>query len=72
MSGMNQAEKLRELAAWYHEFAERAENHAIWNARLRLAEDLEREAACLENRHGRRVGDRTGSSKARSRHLVPT
>lgn len=45
---MNQAEKLRELAAWYREFAERAENPAIWDARLRTAEDLEREAGKIE------------------------
>jgi hypothetical protein len=32
---------LRRLAAWYREFAERAGNPAIWDARLRTAEDLE-------------------------------
>ena len=36
--------KLRELAAWYREFAERAGNPAIWEARLRMAEELETEA----------------------------
>jgi hypothetical protein len=41
---MDQAEKLRELAAWYREFAERAENPAIWDMRLRTAEDLDRPA----------------------------
>jgi len=29
---------------WYREFAERAGNPAIWEARLRTAEDLEAEA----------------------------
>jgi len=36
--------KLRELAAWYREFAERAGNSMIWDARLRTAEDLETQA----------------------------
>jgi hypothetical protein len=42
--------KLRELAAWYREFAERTENPTIWEARLRMAEDLETEADRLEQR----------------------
>jgi hypothetical protein len=41
-------ERLRELAAWYREFAERAGNPAIWEARLRTAKDLEGEAKRLE------------------------
>jgi hypothetical protein len=40
--------RLRELAAWYREFAERADNPTIWEARLRTAEDLEAEAERLE------------------------
>jgi hypothetical protein len=40
--------KLRELASWYREFAEHTDNPAIWDARLRTAEDLEAEAARLE------------------------
>jgi len=51
---MDQAQKLRDLASWYREFAERAENPMIWDARLRTAEDLEREAGNLENQHERR------------------
>jgi hypothetical protein len=43
-------ERLRELAAWYREYAERAGNPAIWDARIRTAEDLESEAARLEPR----------------------
>jgi hypothetical protein len=50
---MDQAQKLRDLASWYREFADRAENPAIWDARLRTAEDLEREAEQLESRQGR-------------------
>jgi hypothetical protein len=42
--------KLRELAAWYREFAEKTGNPSIWEARLRMAEDLEREAERLEQR----------------------
>ena len=42
--------KLRELAAWYREFAEQSGNPAIWDSRLRTAEDLEPEAVALEAR----------------------
>ncbi len=52
---MDQAQKLRDLASWYREFAERAENPAIWDARLRTAEDLEREAGNLETQYERRL-----------------
>lgn len=47
---MDQARKLRELAAWYREFAERAGSLWIWDARLRTADKLEQEAALLEKR----------------------
>ena len=40
--------KLRELAGWYREFAERTGNPTIWEARLRTAEDLDAEADRLE------------------------
>jgi hypothetical protein len=40
--------KLRELAAWYREFAERTDNPVIWEARLRTAENLEEAADRLE------------------------
>lgn len=40
--------KLRELASWYRELAERAANPAIWDSRLRTAEDLEAEARRVE------------------------
>ena len=40
--------KLRELALWYREFAERAANPVIWESRLRMAEDLEAEAEKAE------------------------
>jgi hypothetical protein len=42
---------LRTLAAWYREFAERAGNPVIWEARLRTAQDLEAEADQIEQRH---------------------
>jgi hypothetical protein len=41
------ANKLRELASWYREFAERA-GDITREARLRIAEDLEHEAGLLE------------------------
>jgi hypothetical protein len=52
---MDQAQKLRDLASWYREFADRAANPAIWDARLRTAEDLEREAGNLERKFERRI-----------------
>ena len=51
---MEDPRKLRELAGWYREFAERAGNPAIWHARLMTAEDLEREADRLEKIAARR------------------
>ena len=47
---MDDPAKLRELAAWYREFAEQSGNPAIWDGRLRTAEDLEAEARQLETR----------------------
>jgi hypothetical protein len=47
--------KLRELAAWYREFAEQSGNPAIWDGRLRTAEDLEAEASQLETRSAQSV-----------------
>jgi hypothetical protein len=41
---MEEPQKLRELAAWYREFAEKTANPVIWEARLRMAEQLEQEA----------------------------
>ena len=41
---MRSSNELRKLAAWYREFAERAGNPAIWEARLRTAKELEAEA----------------------------
>jgi hypothetical protein len=40
--------ELRALAAWYRDYAKRAGNPTIWDARLRTAEDLEAEAARLD------------------------
>jgi hypothetical protein len=40
--------RLRELAAWYRGFAEGAGNPVIWEAQLRTAAELEREADRLE------------------------
>ena len=47
---MQDPEKLRELAAWYREFAEQTPEPSRWESRLRMAEDLEREATLLERR----------------------
>ena len=52
---MDEAEKLRHLAAWYREYAEQTQNPAIWDMRLRTAEDLERAACNLETRRMRQA-----------------
>jgi short-subunit dehydrogenase len=44
--------RLRDLAVWYREYAERAGNPAIWDARLRTAEDLEKLAAMTTETKG--------------------
>lgn len=41
---MNDAQRLRELASWYREFAERAGVPWIWEARLAMAKELEKKA----------------------------
>jgi hypothetical protein len=45
---MQNPDKLRELASWYREFAERAGNPAIWEGRLRMADDLDDDAKRIE------------------------
>jgi hypothetical protein len=47
--GAPDGEKMRELAAWYREFAERAGSSAISESRLQIAEELEEEADLLED-----------------------
>ena len=44
------AKKLRELAAWYRAFAERAGNPVIWEGRLLAAKELDAEASRIESR----------------------
>jgi hypothetical protein len=51
--------RYRNLAARYRELAERAGNAAIWDARLRTAEELEKEAG----RVGRRREPRSSASR---------
>ena len=48
-AGALDAGKLRELAAWYREYAERAEP-SVREARLHIAEQLERDADLLEKK----------------------
>ena len=55
--------RLRELAAWYQALAERPGNPAIWDARLRTAEDLDAEASRIEQRL---------SAQSRPRHVERT
>ena len=53
---MHDPEKLRELATWYRELAERAGNPATWVSHLRMAEDHEAEQAA--NDGARKIGGR--------------
>lgn len=53
---MQDPQRLRVLAAWYRQFAEKTMNPTIWDARLRTAEDLDREAERLEQRGGIEAG----------------
>ncbi len=62
---MADGDKLRELAAWYREFAERAGSPAIWDARLRMAEDLEAEA----DRRGHRAMKSAEDLRVEARRL---
>ena len=48
---MRDPDEFRKLAAWYRESAERAGNPAIWDGRLRVAEDLDAEADAAERAH---------------------
>jgi hypothetical protein len=54
---MSESGKLRELASWYREYAERTENPVIWDSRIRTAEDLEAEADRLDDGFGGRRPD---------------
>jgi hypothetical protein len=54
---MAEAKRLRELADWYRALAERTANTAIWDARLRTAEDLEAEAVRIEEQDIARRAD---------------
>jgi hypothetical protein len=46
---VNEPERLRELASWYRDLAERSGNSMIWDVRLRTAEELEEEADRIEH-----------------------
>jgi hypothetical protein len=59
--------KLRELASWYREFAERAGNPAIWEARLRTAEHLDAQAERIEHRRAAESRVAAPRSPARAR-----
>jgi hypothetical protein len=47
---VNTIEKLEELAAWHRINADHAGSARVWEARLRAAEDLERQAATIRAR----------------------
>jgi hypothetical protein len=59
---MAESDKLRKLADWHRESAERAGNPWTWEARLKRAAELEREAAQLKERLTR-IGEPPGLSK---------
>jgi hypothetical protein len=67
----NDPVKLRKLAAWYRAYAEHAGNPVIWEARLRLAEDLEESAEVLERaRAGMSSAMGANVAKEKSRNAV--
>jgi hypothetical protein len=45
---MEDPNKLRALARWYREFSEKTQNPAIWDLRVRHAENLDAEAERIE------------------------
>jgi len=49
-STLKTIERLEELAAWHRINAEHAGSTWVWEARLRTAEDLERQAATIRTR----------------------
>ena len=53
---MDRVQRLRHLASWYRKFAERAGEPAIWEGRLRTAEQLE-EAVQLEKQRANDAKD---------------
>jgi SMC interacting uncharacterized protein involved in chromosome segregation len=65
---MADQDKLRKLAAWYREFAERAGSPTIWDSRLRMAEDLEAEAG----QRGHRGMESAEELRAEARRLIET
>jgi hypothetical protein len=65
---LTEVQKLRELAAWYREFADRAGNAAIWDLRLRMAEDLEAKA----DQQGRQDMTSVDDLRAEARRLLDT
>ena len=54
--------RLRKLAAWYREFADRAGNPMIWECRLRTAQELDAEADRIEIRLENRAECRSGGA----------
>jgi hypothetical protein len=55
-------ERLEELAAWHRVIAERAGSAWVWEARLRAAEDLARQAA---DARARQQANEMDTSKSR-------
>ena len=62
------ADKLRQLAAWYREFADRAGNPWVCDARLRTTQELEAKAG----QRGRRAMKSAEELRAESRRLRET
>jgi putative MATE family efflux protein len=50
-SDLREVARLRELAAWYRDISERAGNPRIWESRLQMADELDREADRLERQY---------------------
>ena len=68
---MGEGDKLRDLASWYREFAEQAENPMIWERRLLMAEDLDGEAERIERILGGPLQSATDHDLTRESSAAP-
>jgi putative MATE family efflux protein len=50
-SDLREVARLRDLAAWYRDISERAGNPRIWESRLQMADELDRESDRLERQY---------------------
>jgi hypothetical protein len=59
---LEHASELRELAAWYREFADRAGDPGIWESRLLFAAELDELAARIKLEHQLKANQQIGGT----------